>query len=180
MADGRLDLFEVLLVDHTSRFGRNQAECIYHKEELRKLGKVVVFVTQGIISGNGRDFLSERINETIDEQYSRNLSRYVSAGLVEQSRHGFAVGSPPFGYMSEALTGRKGEREVPNPETTPGLIQALGDYATSRFSFRDVADRLNAHGYQTTIGRPFVCGTCWATSSTNGSWCTTRVNTMRS
>ena len=37
--DARLDLFDILLVDRTSRFGRNQAECIRHKEELRALGK---------------------------------------------------------------------------------------------------------------------------------------------
>ena len=36
--DARLDQFDVLLVDHTSRFGRNQAECIRHKEELQQLG----------------------------------------------------------------------------------------------------------------------------------------------
>ena len=28
LEDARLDRFDVLLVDHTSRFGRNQAECI--------------------------------------------------------------------------------------------------------------------------------------------------------
>ena len=65
--DARLDRFDVLLVDHTSRFGRNQAECIRYKEELKLLGKTVVFVSQGIISGSDRDFLSERINETMDE-----------------------------------------------------------------------------------------------------------------
>ncbi len=73
--DAHLDAYDVLLVDHTSRFGRNQAECIRYKDELQGLDKVVVFVSQGIISGNDRDFLSERINETLDEQYSRNLSR---------------------------------------------------------------------------------------------------------
>lgn len=61
LADARSDLFDVLLVDHTSRFGRNQAECIRHKEELRNLGKVVVFVSQGIISGN--DQLPERTDQ---------------------------------------------------------------------------------------------------------------------
>ena len=81
LEDARLDLFDILLVDHTSRFGRNQAECIRYKEELQQLGKTVIFVTQGIISGSDKDFLSERINETLDEQYSRNLSRYVSEGL---------------------------------------------------------------------------------------------------
>ena len=75
--DASLDLFDVLLVDHTSRFGRNQAECIRYKDELQKLGKIIVFVSQGIISGSDRDFINERINETLDEAYSRNLSRYV-------------------------------------------------------------------------------------------------------
>lgn len=75
--DAYLDVYDVLLVDHTSRFGCNQEECIRFKSELQDLGKVVVFVSQGIISGSDRDFLSERINETLDEQYSRNLSRYV-------------------------------------------------------------------------------------------------------
>ena len=92
--DARMDLFDVLLVDHTSRFGRNQAECIRHKEEMWNLGKVVVFVSQGIISGSDRDFLSERIHETLDEQYSRSLSRYVTAGLAEKAGHGYAVGPP--------------------------------------------------------------------------------------
>ena len=50
LEDARLGLFRVLLVDHTSRFGRNQAECIRYKEELQRLGIVVVFVSQGIIS----------------------------------------------------------------------------------------------------------------------------------
>jgi site-specific DNA recombinase len=156
LEDARLDLFDVLLVDHTSRFGRNQAECIRHKEELRSLGKLVVFVSQGIISGSDRDFLSERINETIDEQYSRNLARYVSAGLAEKSQHGYAVGPPPLGYKSEILPGRKGERKVPNPETIPALMLALGDYATGRFSYRDVADRLNSQGFRTRTERLFT------------------------
>ena len=96
--DARLDLFDVLLVDHTSRFGRNQRECLRHKDELQELGKVVVFVSQGIISGSDRDFIAERINETLDEQYSRNLSRYISAGLSEKTTHGLAVGPPALGY----------------------------------------------------------------------------------
>ena len=63
LEDAGMDLFDVLLVDHTSRFGRNQAECIRYEEELRLLGKTVVFVSQGIISGSDRDFLAERTHQ---------------------------------------------------------------------------------------------------------------------
>ncbi len=91
MDEVHLDLYDVLLVGHTSRFGRNQEECIRYIGELRALEKVVVFVSQGIISGSDRDFLNERINETLDEAYSRNLSRYVSANseLKEDNYHGY-------------------------------------------------------------------------------------------
>ena len=154
--DASLDQFDVLLVDHTSRFGRNQAECIRYKEQLQQLEKVVVFVSQGIISGSDRDFLNERINETLDEQYSRNLSRYVSSGLAEKVNHGLAVGPPPSGYKSEILPGRKGERKVVDSETMPTLEMLLWEYATGRYSYRDVADRLNAKGYRTRSGRPFT------------------------
>ncbi len=91
MEDAALDLWDVLLSDHTSRFGRNQAECIRYKAELNRLCKIVIFVSQGIISGSDRDFLNERINESLDEQYSKNLSRYVRSGLAakaaQRSRH---------------------------------------------------------------------------------------------
>ena len=58
--------------------------------------------------------------------------------------------------MSEILAGRKGERKVPSPETMPILLRVLRDYSTGRFSFRDVADRLNAQGYRTRTGLPFT------------------------
>ena len=38
----------------------------------------------------------------------------------------------------------------------PALEMLLGDYGTGRYSYRDVADRLNANGYRTRSGRPFT------------------------
>jgi DNA invertase Pin-like site-specific DNA recombinase len=153
--DARLDQFDVLLVDHTSRFGRNQSECIRYKDELKLLGKTVIFVSQGIISGSDRDFLSERINETLDEQYSRNLSRYISAGLAEKAEHGLHVGPAPLGYRSELTSGRR-ERKVPDPMTMPALLMALRDYSTGSLSYAEVSDRLNSQGFRQRSGRPFT------------------------
>ncbi|MBI4311717.1 MAG: recombinase family protein [Chloroflexi bacterium] len=158
LEDARLDRFDVLLVDHTSRFGRNQAECIRYKAELQRLGKTVVFVSQGIISGSDRDFLAERINETLDEQYSRNLSRYVAAGLAEKASQGLANGVPPLGYKSEKLDNGKRERKVPDPDTTPALLALLRGYASGQHSYRTLADWLNAQGYRNREGEPFSTG----------------------
>ena len=66
------------IYNSTSRFKRNQVEFNRHEEELRSLGKVGAFVSKGIINGNDRDFLSGRINETVDEQYSRCLPTTIS------------------------------------------------------------------------------------------------------
>ena len=156
--DAKLDQYDVMLVDHTSRFGRNQEECIRYKSILRDLGKVVVFVGQGIISGSDRDFLSERINETLDEAYSRNLSRYVKAGFSEKASQGFANGKPPLGYTSEKLPNGKRERKVPDPRTLPALKELLASYSTGKFSFRTLADYLNSKGYRTNLGKLFTKG----------------------
>lgn len=156
--DAQLDMFDVLLVDHTSRFGRNQAECIRYKEELQRLGKVVVFVSQGIISGSDRDFLNERINETLDEAYSRNLSRYVAAGMAEKAAQGLANGVAPLGYSSEKLQNGKRERKVADSKSMPVLLELLRCYVTGHYSYLTLADHLNGLGHRNREGRPFTRG----------------------
>lgn len=155
MEDAKLDRFDVLLVDHTSRFGRNQAECIRYKEELRRLGKNVIFVSQGIISGSDRDFLCERINETMDEGYSRNLSRWITEGLIRKAESGLHVGPAPLGYESELCPGEP-EHKVPDSDTMPILLMALREYATGEYSYSQVANHLNSQGYRTQNGRLFT------------------------
>ena len=127
LADAELDLYDVLLVDHTSRFGRNQEESIRYKRELSRLGKIIVFVSQGFISGTDRDFINERINETLDEAYSRNLSRYVASGLAEKTAQGLSLGIAPLGYKSVKDPNGRREHKVPDPETMPALTALLED-----------------------------------------------------
>ena len=154
--DAKLDLFDVVLADHTSRFGRNQAECIRNKEELQKLGKTVIFVSQGIISGSDRDFLNERINETLDEAYSRGLSRYVRSGLAEKASQGHGIGRPPLGYRNEKSPSGRGAHHVIDCQSQQVLLAVLKGYAADKHSFRTLAQELNSQGYRTSEGRPFT------------------------
>ena len=158
LEDAHLDLFDVLLVDHTSRFGRNQAECIRYKEELQRLGKIVVFVSQGIISGSDRDFLSERINETLDEAYSRNLSRYVREGKARKADAGHALGHAPLGYRQEKLPSGRGARMVVDQGSMYALLTLLRGYSSGNHSYKTVAQELNARGFRTKRGHPFTEG----------------------
>ncbi len=156
--DARLDMFDVLLVDHTSRFGRNQEECIRYKGEFQRLGKTVVFVSQGIISGSDRDFLSERINETLDEQYSRNLSRYVREGKARKAEAGHALGHAPLGYHHEKARSGRGAWAVPDEGTMPILLALLRGYASGEHSFKSLATALNSQGFTSIRGNPFTEG----------------------
>ena len=164
--DAQLDLYDVLLVDHTSRFGRNQEECIRYKSILRELGKTVVFVSQGIISGSDRDFLNERINETLDEAYSRNLSRYTKAGIYEKASQGIANGVPPLGYRTEKLPNGKRATKVIDLESMPALVTLLRAYASGKHSFLTVSELLNSKGYRNRMGEPFVPGSIKAVLDT--------------
>ncbi len=156
--DARVDAYEVLLVDHTSRFGRNQEECIRYKGELQQLGKTVVFVSQGIISGSDRDFLAERINETLDEQYSRNLSRYVREGKARKAAAGLALGHAPLGYRHEKAKSGRGAWALPDEQRMPVLLALLKGYATGEHSFKSLALELNALGKRSTRGNVFTEG----------------------
>lgn len=158
LSDAQIDMFDVLLVYHTSRFARNRADAIRYKEELRKLGKTVVFVSQGIISGNDNDFLNEGINEVLDEQYSRTISHFTRAGMWVKHHEGLANGKPPLGYRSEKLPSGKRERKVPNSETMPTLLELLRRYATGRYSAHTLADHLNSLGHRNRMGKPFTEG----------------------
>jgi len=156
LKDAQQDDFDVLLVDHTSRFGRNQADCIRYKQEMENLGKIVVFVSQGIISGSDRDFLSERINETLDEAYSRNLSRYVREGKARKAEAGHALGRAPLGYRQEKSPSGRGARMVPDEATMSALLALLEGYSGGHHSFETLAQEVNAKGYRTSYGNPFT------------------------
>ena len=167
LADAQLGFLDVLLVYHTSRFARNRADAIRYKAELRKSGKILVFVSQSIISGNDNDYMNEGINELMDEGYSRNLSRYVTDGLRVKHEQGMANGVPPLGYKSEKLDSGKRERKVPDLNGREGdpksgsleaLLTLLRCYAAGQFSYQTLADHLNAQGYSNREGEPFTKG----------------------
>ena len=191
LSDAQNSTFDVLLVYHTSRFARNRADTIRCKMELKKLGIIVIFVSQGIISGNDNDFLNEGINEVLDEQFSQNLSRFVTDGLKIKHEQGIANGVPPLGYKSEKLDNGKRERKVPEligiegdpklggMEALRALLQA---YVKGDYSYQTTADFLNTQGYRNRTSKMFTKGSVEQVLSnrfTKGKSFTTLANQMR-
>jgi hypothetical protein len=120
------------------------------------LGKTILFVSQGIISGSDRDYLSERINETLDGAYSRGLSRFVTSGLAEKASQGHGIGRPALGYRNEKLPSGRRAHHVIDTKTLPVLLALLKGYATGKHSFRSLAQELDSKGNRTTDGKPFT------------------------
>ena len=154
MADAAGKRFDVVLVYHTSRFARNQAEARRYKALLRdRLGIRVVSVTQPI----GDDptdpsfFLAESIHEMFDEYYSVSLSFWTRTGLREKARQGHLVGSLPWGYVRDRDSGLA----VPDLERADLVRQLFERYAIGHESDRSLAEWLNARGARTAKDRAF-------------------------
>ncbi len=160
-----LNHFDVLLVYHTSRFARNRADAIRYKAELKKSGKILVFVSQNIISGRDTDFLNEGLNEILDENYSRTLSGWVTDGLRSKHDDSIANGKPSLGYKSQKYDNGQHEVKVPDFDGKDGdpkkggigaLIHLLQEYSTGLYSYDTLAEHLNACGYRTRLGDLFT------------------------
>jgi DNA invertase Pin-like site-specific DNA recombinase len=151
MSDAAEQRFDVVLVYHTSRFARNQAESRRYKQLLReRLGIRVVSVTQpmGEDPTDPAAFLAESIQ---DEYYSVSLSFWTRTGLREKARQGHLLGQLPWGYVRDLDSGLA----APDPERAPLVRELFELYSTGQESDRTMAAWLNAKGALTSRGRPF-------------------------
>ncbi|HEY5193844.1 MAG TPA: recombinase family protein [Solirubrobacteraceae bacterium] len=165
-ADGK---FDVVLVFHTSRFARNQAEARRYKQLLRERMDIqVISVTQplGDDPSEPSSFLAESINEMFDEYYSVSLSFWTRSGLHEKARQGHLVGLLPWGYIRDAAT----KLAVPDPKRAPLVLGIFARYDTGQESDRSLAAWLNAKGARTRNDREF-CGDTVRDMLRNAAYC---------
>ncbi len=158
MADAADGKFDVVLVFHTSRFARNQAEARRYKQLLReRLGIQVISVTQplGHDPSEPSSFLAESINEMFDEYYSVSLSFWVRTGLHEKARQGRLTGLLPWGYVRDPET----KLAVPHPERAPLVLEMFKRYNTGQESDQFLAAWFNAKGARTRRDREFCSDT---------------------
>lgn len=168
ITDAEQSKFQVILVFHTSRFARNVQEARQYKTLLReKLGVDVVSITQNFGDWqNPSAFLNEGVNELFDEHYSRQLSFWVRGGLAEKRLQGYQHGNPPFGYYKKKL-GYDKEKNKPIYEKEwqvhlkeSKIVKRIYTlYATSKYSYHDLATTLRNEGEKTKKDNPFTYST---------------------
>lgn len=153
--DARQRKFDALVVHKFDRFARNRTDALTTKSLLRQSYGVKVFsVTEPSQDSDGPwGALIEGIMESVADWYSQNLAAEVAKGKRERARQGLHNNSPSFG-----LTKSEAKVLVPDDDL-PGLLLAFKQYATARYSDRDVAHLLHEAGYRSKSGRPFCAET---------------------
>jgi site-specific DNA recombinase len=149
--DARKHKFDALVVHKFDRFARNRTDALAIKSLLRYDYNIKVFsVSEPSEDSDGPiGALIEGIMESVAEWYSKNLATEVAKGRKERHAQGYHNNNAPFGYK------REGKGLVQNPDEAPGVLLAFTHYATSNYSYNDIAHLLNEHGYISTSGRAF-------------------------
>lgn len=160
LEDGKAGQYDVLLVLHTSRFGRNRAETVRNKGLFREAGIVIYFTAQRLISGSYAGALTEGINEVIDEHENEQRRFWIAGGIRQRQLSGRWIGAIPFGYRKALVDFTDGSRGwdgglEPDPDTAP-VVREIFDAIAAGSSFRQLAVSLNARGLRTGRGLPWT------------------------
>lgn len=146
---------DAILVVHTSRFMRDAAKAIVHKQALARAGVRVISTNQ-----ETNDDPSGRLMETIYagfDQYESDMNGYrTTAAMRENARRGFVNGSKaPFGYSAELVdtgSGPKRRKLVPNPHEAPIVSEVIRFYVANGGA-KAVARELNQRGLRFRKGK---------------------------
>jgi site-specific DNA recombinase len=146
--------FDCMLIDDTSRFGRNLGDVLKLAEFFAHCGVSLHFVSPPLNSPdpNFRQLLI--FKGMMDEQFSTDLAVKVLRGLEGQVRRGFNAGSACFGYKNQAVPdpagkgdGIAGMRLEIIPDQAEVALRIFKEYASGS-SFATIARGLRADKIQ--------------------------------
>jgi site-specific DNA recombinase len=147
--------FDCLLVDDTSRLGRNLTDVLKVSEILRHSGVFLYFVSQRLESRDDRLFRQLLIvNGMMDEQFLVGLADKVHRGQEGRVLKGQVPGGRCYGYRNVPIEdlSRQGEYgrpavigvdQVIDPEEAAVVVQMFELYAAA-FSYSSIAKQFNS------------------------------------
>lgn len=147
--DSRHKTFDTVLVWKYDRFARNRYDSAVYKSKLKKNGVKLISINEQI-SDDPTGILMESIFEGMAEHYSANLSQNVKRGNRVALEKGFYIGGHiSYGYKAIDKRPVIDEDEAKNVRY---IFEAFRDDVPTQ----EIADALNAKGYRTRNGKPFV------------------------
>jgi site-specific DNA recombinase len=161
--------FDILLIDDTSRLGRNVGDVCKLVDKFDYAGVKLYFVTDELMSGNESFREAFIAKASADEQFSRKLGKRVRRGRIGRFDAGYNPGGICFGYSNEKVydytkkgpygePGLKGMKEVIDPEKSQ-IVLRMFRAADGDKSDRQICLMLNELGVtppQPTHKRPQV------------------------
>lgn len=167
--------FDVIVIDDTSRMGRNEADVYKVLDELDFYGVRIYFTSDGLDSSNPwfREAFAAKARQ--DAQFSKTLGKRVRRGRIGLFEKDLNPGWSCYGYRNELVRsddpdarGRaasQGYREVIDPEEAKIVVLIFTWYA-SGLSLRQITVRLNDQGVKPprATGRKTKSST-WARSA---------------
>lgn len=148
LKDSKHSGWDYVLVYKLDRFARSRYDSAISKQQLKKNGVRVLSATERI-TDSPEGILIEGLLESMDEYFSRELSRKCKRGIRESIIKGHNFGGRAlYGYD------RKDKRFVINEEQAVNVRWIFQSYL-SGCTLQSIADQLNAEGYRTNYGNAF-------------------------
>lgn len=149
ISDSAEKLFDIVLVHKLDRFARNRYDSSLYKQKLRRNGVRVCSVLERL-DNSPESILLEGLLESINEFYSANLARETMKGLRENAlKCQFNGGCAGLGYDID-----DSKHFVINELEARAVVMIYSMYL-SGYSYKAIAETLNAEGYRSKNGNQF-------------------------
>lgn len=142
--------WQVVIVHKLDRFARNRYDSVNYRVLLRKNKKYLLSATEQL-DDSPESVMLEAMIEAMAEYYSKNLSREVMKGLIENALKGkHCGGTPPLGYDIDPY-----KSYVIN-EFESRAIKLIFKRFLEGKSYNEIIAELNNAGYRTKKSRLFA------------------------
>jgi site-specific DNA recombinase len=146
--------FTVVLVDDTSRAGRDLEETLHLHNLLRFRGIRLIAVSQGIDSTSKQSKLLITVHGLVDEIYWQEIGLKTHRGLLGCVERGASTGGRCYGY-------NPGKIWTVNPEEAKILIEIF-TMSSNGYSLKKIAAVLHSRGIPPPRGRKNNTVNSWA------------------
>ena len=149
--DASLGIFKAIVVYNSSRFCRNIQDHLKYKAILESYGVKIISVQEGFDETTPEGSLLSHFMMSINEYYSKDLSRKIYLGCLESAKKGLHVGGPaPYGY---SITD---DRKYAINENEATIVKEIFQKVASGMTYPQVAKDLNDKGYRRRDGSKFT------------------------
>ncbi len=149
--------FDALMIDDTSRFGRNLTLVLQLMEQLKSTGVFLYFVSQNLDSRQPNFRQLFIMNGMMDEYYLEGLKAKTHRGLEGRFLAGMVAGGRCYGYKNvpiehpfkKGLYGRPeiiGVKAKKVPSEAETILRIFRMYAEDHLSLIAIAKQLNTEG----------------------------------